>query len=662
MRFGQKMTLMHRLTSLSFGLAVAGVTGCGGGGSEPNAPSISPAATTAVVVVTPSTSRLSVGSTLPLRAQAEDASGQVVSNVSIFWSSSDTTLATVSSIGVVTARAVGSVQIAASAGGQSAVAVLAIVPVPVASVSVIPGQATVATGDSLSLNAVAYNDAGAVLTGRGVIWGTSAPQVATVDGSGKVRGVGVGTVTITATSEGKSGAAAISVTAAQTPPPVNPVTPAPVASVSVIPGSLSLTVGQTATVSALTLDADRRVLTGRAVSWVSGNSAVASVDASGLVRAVGAGSTTITASSEGKTGSAQVTITAPAAVPVASVAVTPSSGTLAVGGSVSLSATTRDASGATLSGRNVAWSSSAPQVATVSSSGVVTAVAAGTATISASSEGRTGSASITVQAPAAAPVASVSVTPGTGTITVQGTLNLSATTRDASGSILSGRTVTWSSNTPQVATVSQTGVVTAVAPGNAMITATSEGRSGSASITVQPVPVASVTVSPGSGTLDVGGTLSLMATTSDASGGMLSGRSVAWSSSNSQVATVSSTGVVSAVSPGSTTITATSEGKSGSAAITVRAPVASITITPPTAAIRKNQSVNLTATLRDASGNVLSDRTVEWSVSGSGNSHLSITSTGPLTATATGKNNTGSSTVIAVAEGKQATAVIIVSP
>jgi len=103
------------------------------------------------------------------------------------------------------------------------------------------------------------------------------------------------------------------------------------------------------------------------------------------------------------------------------------------------------------------------------------------------------------------------------------------------------------------------------------ITASSEGKSGSATLTVTNVPVASVSVSPPSATIAVGGTQQLTATTKDSAGGNLSGRVVTWASSNTAVATVSSSGLTTGVAAGSATITATSEGKSGSAAITVLA-------------------------------------------------------------------------------------------
>src|SRR5437773_589908 len=105
-------------------------------------------------------------------------------------------------------------------------------------------------------------------------------------------------------------------------------------------------------------------------------------------------------------------------------------------------------------------------------------------------------------------------------------------------------------------------------------------------------------------------------TPKDAGGTPLSGRTVTWSSSNTTVATVSNSGLVSGVTPGTATITATSEGKSGTSSITVtNVPVASVDVTPPSASVQAGQTVQLTATPRDAGGNPLSGRTVTWSSS-----------------------------------------------
>jgi len=89
-----------------------------------------------------------------------------------------------------------------------------------------------------------------------------------------------------------------------------------------------------------------------------------------------------------------------------------------------------------------------------------------------------------------------------------------------------------------------------VAAGTATITATSEGKSGTAAITVTPVPVATVTVSPASASIFVGGTQQLSAVTKDSVGTTLTGRVVTWSSSNTAIARVSSSGLVTAVAAG----------------------------------------------------------------------------------------------------------------
>src|SRR5437016_2476181 len=172
------------------------------------------------------------------------------------------------------------------------------------------------------------------------------------------------------------------------------------------------------------------------------------------------------------------------------------------------------------------------------------------------------------------PVASVTVSPTTASVTVGGTTPLTATPKDSNGTPLSGRTVTWVSSNTAVATVSTSGLVTGVAAGSATITATSEGKNGTSAITVTNVPVATVTMTPAVAGILVGATLPLTATPKDSNGTPLTGRTVTWVSSNTAVATVSTSGLVTGVAAGSATMTATSEGKNGTAAITVTTPPA----------------------------------------------------------------------------------------
>ena len=506
--------------------------------------------------------------------------------------------------------------------------------VTVSSVTVSPVSANLTTGQTVQLSAMPRDASGNALSGRVVTWGSSNTAIATVNPGGLVTAVAAGSAAITATSEGQSGSAAVSVT------------PVPVASVDVSPASASVGVGQTVQLTATPRDAGGNALSGRVVTWGSSNTAVATVNGSGLVTGVGAGSATITATSEGQSGSSTVSV----AAPVASVSVTPASASLTTGQTVQLTATPRDAGGNALTGRVVTWSSNNTSVATVNSTGRVTAVAAGSATITATSEGQSGTAAVSVTP---VPVASVGVSPASASVGVGQTVQLTATPRDASGNALSGRVVTWGSSNTAVATVNGSGLVTGVGAGSATITATSEGQSGSSTVSVA-APVASVSVTPASASLTTGQTVQLTATPRDAGGNALTGRVVTWSSNNTSVATVNSTGRVTAVAAGSATITATSEGRNGTSAITVTVPpVATVSVSPASTSVAVGGTVQLAVTLRDASGNVLSGRVVTWSSNATSVATVSVN--GLVTALVI-----GSATVTATSEGQSGTAAISV--
>ena len=175
-------------------------------------------------------------------------------------------------------------------------------------------------------------------------------------------------------------------------------------------------------------------------------------------------------------------------------------------------------------------------------------------------------------APTSSAVASVLVSPSSGALPVGQTMQLTVTLKDAAGTLVTGRAVRWENDNPAVATVSSSGLVKGVAPGSTTITATSEGASGRAAINVTVVPVAAVAVWPPSSSIPVGLTLQLTATPKDSAGHALPEQPITWASSNPNVATVSRDGLAAGLSQGFATITATSEGKSGTAAITVRVP------------------------------------------------------------------------------------------
>ncbi len=337
--------------------------------------------------------------------------------------------------------------------------------------------------------------------------------------------------------------------------------------------------------------------------------------------------------------------------PVASVGLDQASASIAVGATVTLTATPRDAQGNALSGRTVTWSTSDATIASVNDAGLVTGKALGTATITATSEGKSAPSTITVTP---VTVASVVLSASSASVVAGQKTSFTAVTKDAAGNVLTGRTVTWGSSAPTVATVDANGAVTGIAPGTATITATSGTASASATVTVTAVPVASITVTPLSDTLaSFGDSAAYSATLKDANGNVITGRSIAWTSSNDTIAKVSVTGEVTAFHAGTATITASSGGQTGTATVVIPS-VAQIVITPLTSSVRVGASETLSVVLRDSNGRQLGNRFVQ--VLNNNQSLISVSGT-VITGVAA-----GTASVTYVSEGTSATATITVTP
>ena len=257
-----------------------------------------------------------------------------------------------------------------------------------------------------------------------------------------------------------------------------------------------------------------------------------------------------------------------APTPVESVVVTPPALQLVEGGAGALVAEAMDASGNVLTGRRLVWATANPAIATVSNNGVVTGVSTGTVDIAATAEGKSAVASVTV-VPVAPRVASVRIAPDNVYLYIAGGNDLIATPYDPNGVAIGGRTIVWTTNNAAVASVSQTGRVTGLVPGTAVITAVIDGVAGNANVTVRLVPVAKVTIMPVGASVGEGKSTKLVARVTDAAGNELTNRVVTWASSNPGIATVDQSGVVRGVRKGTVTITATSEGKFGTASIRV---------------------------------------------------------------------------------------------
>lgn len=419
------------------------------------------------------------------------------------------------------------------------------------------------------------------------------------------------------------------------------VAPIPTSKVTSDAEAVEVRMGDTRQVSAVARDANGVVIPNRPITWTSQAPSIATVT-NGLITPVSRGTTAVVASSEGQ----QVSIAVSVVSDIVTVEVAPAAAELIGNQSQVFTATLKNAAGAVLSGRSVSWASSNGGVATISGAGVATAVAPGQTTITATVEGRTGSVSLKV----GAPVATVAVTPVTATVLIGATQQLTATLKDEQGVTLTGRQVTWTSADTAVATVSTTGMVTGKAAGTVSITASSEGKSGSTSITVPP-PVATVAVTPSAAAVLIGQTQQLTAELRAANGQLLSGRTVAWSSSDQNKVTVTSAGVVTAVASGTATITATSEGKSGTATVTVPLPVSTVSVEPQAFNVSVGKTQQLVVSLRDAQGNLLTQRTISYTTSDS--TRARVSSTGLVSGVAV-----GTAQITITSEGKSATAAV----
>ena len=522
--------------------------------------------------------------------------------------------------------------LAASCGGDDPVE-----PMTPTTVAVSQTSATFESlEETVQLTATVKNQHGQVMSGVAVTWTSSAPATATVDTSGLVTAVANGTAAVTATAGSASGTAAITV--AQVP-----------VGVAIAPDSLDFAaIDDTARVEATFVDANGHALADAGAEWVSADPAVATVDASGLVTAVGNGAAAVTATAGSVSGTSAVTVDQ---VPVG-VAIVPATVNLgAIGDTVRVGAAFVDANGHALADAGAEWASADPAVATVDTSGLVTAVANGTAAVTATAGEVSGTASVTVDQVAA----KVVVDPATDTLMTSGdTLRLWADALDSNGNAVAGAVFAWASTDTLVAVVDDEGLVTGVSAGEVEVTATSEGSTGRARLTVAaPVPT-TVAISPDTVAFSaLGQTARLAAEVRDQVGRVMEGEPVAWSSGDTLVATVDSAGLVTAMRTGATTVGATAGSASATAVVTVTQSAGRVVVSPPAATIALGDTLRLTAEAFDENGYAVADAEFDWT-----SSDLSVAQVdgqGLVTGVAEGRT-----TVTAVADGARAASEITV--
>ena len=398
------------------------------------------------------------GQAAGLSAALLDARGDTLHGREVTWTSSAPGVAAVSSAGVVTGMAEGDAQVVARSGAAADTAMVTVADA-VARVELAPDTATLRIGQSVQMRLTAYAAGGAVLGGRPGTLAASPAGIVTVDASGVATAVGAGTVRIVGTSEGRADTSTIVVLA-------------PVARVVLTPDTATLLVGDTLRLRLAAYDAAGAALGGRAGTLSASPAGIVTLDGSGLATAVGAGTVRVVGTVEGRADTATLVVRAR----VARVVLTPDTATVFVGDSVRMRMLAYDASGAVLGGRAGTLGASPAGVLTLDAQGMATGVAPGTARVVGTVEGRADTSTLVVKARPAA-VAEVQIlTPASTTLRTGDTVQLEVWVMDRDRRLLGGRSVTWTSSAPGIASVgASTGLVTALDSGSVQITATSEG-------------------------------------------------------------------------------------------------------------------------------------------------------------------------------------------
>lgn len=544
---------------------------------------------------------------LTARATFSDGSNLDVTTQAA-WSSSAPTIATVSNVagheGEVQALLPGSALARAQFGGQTATAPLTITPATLVSLELDPAQPSVPLGASLQFTLTGrYSDGSAQDVTAAASWASSAPLVATVSNApgaqGRLTSQARGATTITASLQGRMASAAVTVSNA-TLARVELTPPAP---------SLAKLTRLQLVATGVWTDGATQELTA-ACAWSSASPAIATASNApgqqGRVDALLPGTALITATCSGVAGSATVTVND---VTLSQLVVAPANPSAAAGFTQQLTATGLFSDGSSQPMTDfVTWGTGDASTALVSnaagSEGLVSALAPGSVTLTASALGVTQSVTFTVTA---ALLQSLEIAPVVGSVPKGLGLTLVARGHfsDGTTTVLSESCV-WSSSQPLVAAVSNVagsrGQLTSLTEGTTVVTATTGGVSATSTITVSPAQLTALDVTPHGSSLAAGLTLAYTATGSFTDGSTRDLTTVVtWSVGDGAIATISNAdgtrGVARGAQPGLTTIVATAQGQSGSTTLQVTsALLTSISVTPANTSIPRGLGAQLLAT------------------------------------------------------------------
>jgi hypothetical protein len=263
----------------------------------------------------------------------------------------------------------------------------------------VPATISIAAGSTQQFKVNAnYSDGTTGALASGVTWTSTNTAAATIDANGIAKAVAAGTSTINAVAKGVGASAGLTVTAA----------PKTLTTVSVTPAAATITAGTTQQLKATATYSDgSKTDVTLSASWASSNFATATINSAGIAKGISPGTAAITASTGGQSGTASLTVAAPA---LTAITIAPANPSFTVGSSEQFTATARYNNGTTADVTSkVAWASSNTAVTTISASGLATGKSAGSATISASMNGATFTTQATVAA-APTPIGAVDIT------------------------------------------------------------------------------------------------------------------------------------------------------------------------------------------------------------------------------------------------------------
>ena len=630
---------MKKISAFLGSILITGLilSGCGGGSSKSNTQGTGATKTLSSITVSSKSGTQSVaaGATLQLAAKGIYSDGTTADLSSqVAWSTSDSTIATTSAAGLLSSVHAGIVVASAKLNSISGSMTITVSSATLSSISV-SGGATLVAGLSEQLSAQGtYSDNSTQTMTSLVSWQSSDVTVATVSAAGLLTSLKAGTVTITASMNSISGTSNITISSAA------------ISSITITPAAFSIASGQSKQLSALGVYSDGTSHDVTSLATWATIGASATVNSSGLVTGVSAGSSTITATIGSTNGFATATVSA---AQLTSIVVAPATASIAAGQTQSFTASGIFSDGSTTDITNsVTWGSGASNVATISAAGLATGVSAGSASITASSGGVTSSpATLTVTS---AVLTEIEIAPDGQYIPVGGQYPLSLTATYSDNSTQTITSASWSSSDSTLAAVDPTtGIVTGVANSNnnpVTITADYGGLTNTTTVYITDAVPESLQLTPVSASIANGTTQQYTADVVYSDGSIQPVTAgLSWLSSSATVAGIDANGLAVAIAPGQTTISVGYDSMTATASLTVTpATLTDIVVTPVTTVAGINGNVQFTATgvFTDSSAQDLTSQVV-WS---SSNASYALISAGGL---ATGES--AGTTIISASYG-----------